>query len=126
MPKGCDMTPPHPTTAKPARRKATSKLSRLHKPEHMSLEEWQIRRQREAARALRAGYRPTAGEVYLRYGARREVCFCPPAKAPPKLAQLAAEYFTRNGVLKPDAAAGFDVFLAAATEIDPSLGCGDD
>jgi superfamily II DNA or RNA helicase len=85
-----------------------------------------LERNRSASRELAAGYRPAVSEIYLRYGALREVCFYPAAKAPPKLAQLAGEYFTRAGVLKSDAAGGFAVFLAAATEIDPDLRCGDD
>lgn len=195
------MMSPEPTRTKTkSRRRANPKLNRLHKPDNLSLEEWQIllrrqfgreqrfrlknvggrpafseflvanpqssntyrvtirgrrpgqnsctcpdfatntlgtckhvefvlgrlERNRAAARELETAYRPASSEVYLRYGALREVCFCPAAKAPPKLAQLAAEYFNRNGVLKADAAAGFDVFLAAAGEIDPALRCGDD
>jgi superfamily II DNA or RNA helicase len=194
------MTPSKPAAAKAARRRAKPKLSRLHKPEGLSLEEWQIllrrqfgreqkfrlknlgdrpafseflvnnpqsgssyrvtvrgrrpgqnsctcpdfatnslgtckhvefvlarlERNRAAARELKAGYHPACSEVYLRYGALREVCFCPAAAAPPKLAQLAAEYFTPGGVLRPGAAADFDDFLAAATEIEPGLRCGED
>ncbi|HEX4589145.1 MAG TPA: DEAD/DEAH box helicase, partial [Gemmataceae bacterium] len=194
------MMPSKSPSPKSARRRSKPKLNRLNKPDHLSLEEWQIllrrqfgreqrfrlknvggrpafseflvnnpqsgntyrvairgrqagqnsctcpdfatntlgtckhvefvlarlERNRPANRELDSGYRPAVSEVYLRYGAKREVCFCPAAKGPPKLAQLAGEYFTRSGVLKPDAAGGFDVFLAAATEIDPGLRCGDD
>ncbi len=80
---------------------------------------------RKAARAeLKAGYRPAGGEVFLRYGARREVCYIPPADAPPTLLPLITKHFTPDGRLKSPAE--FDAFVAAATEIDADLRVSDD
>ena len=82
---------------------------------------------RKAARAeLKYGYHPAAGEVFLRYGARREVCFAPPADASPEYVALAARFFDPDGRLKPEMAADFDAFPAAAAGFDPDLRVGDD
>ncbi|MDB5310870.1 MAG: Non-specific serine/threonine protein kinase [Gemmataceae bacterium] len=85
-----------------------------------------LERGKAAKAGLKAGYRPESGEVFLRYGARREVCFVPPADAPPALAKLAARFFDPAGRLKPDTAAGVEGFIGAATELDPDLRVADD
>ncbi len=85
-----------------------------------------LERNREAVRELKAGYRPASSEIYLRYGALREVCFCPAADAVPELRRLAAKCFTPEGVLRPEVVAEFDEFLAAARKLEPGLRCGDD
>src|SRR5438132_4946174 len=49
--------------------------------------------------ALERGFQPTASEVFLRYGKRRDVCFRPGADCPATLARLAHQYFSDEGVL---------------------------
>ena len=80
-----------------------------------------LERNKAARTELKAGYRPSAGEVFLRYGAQREVCYIPPEKAPSSLLKLSGKFFDSTGRLKAGAAAGFDGFVAAAEEFDPDL-----
>ncbi|HEV3439804.1 MAG TPA: SNF2-related protein, partial [Gemmata sp.] len=85
-----------------------------------------LERNRAARAELKTGYKPSAGEVFLRFGAQREVCYIPPASAPPVLAKLTAKFFDSVGRLKPETAAGFDGFVVAAEQSDPDLRVSDD
>jgi hypothetical protein len=85
-----------------------------------------LERSRTAAPELKAGYRPPHGEVFLRYGSQRRVCYRAPAEDNRPLAKVAAKFFDPSGVLKPEAAPQFDEFLTAATEHDPELRVGDE
>jgi len=85
-----------------------------------------IRRQKGVAAMLRAGFRPAHSEIYLRYGARREVCLRPGTDFPPALARIAEEYFDSQHILRPQAVAGFDQFLSDASRFDHELRCFDD
>src|SRR5205814_10172494 len=67
---GAVMTPSQPTPPKKARRRAKPKLSRLHKPDNLSLEEWQIRLRREFGRGQKfrlknLGDRPAFSEFLV-------------------------------------------------------------
>ena len=55
-----------------------------------------LERKRGGAAALRAGYQPPYSEVFLQYGARREVRFRPGDDCPPELARIAGRYFGRR------------------------------
>ena len=77
-------------------------------------------------KALARGVEPVFSEVYLHYGARREVRFRPRGDAPPELTRLAARYFGDDGALRPDAFAHFEAFLPAAARLDPDLRCYED
>jgi superfamily II DNA or RNA helicase len=85
-----------------------------------------LERKRSTRALLRAGFQPPASEVYLQYGARREVRFRPGAESPVEVARLAAKYFDAEGALKPRAVATFGTFLSEAAEHEPDLACGDD
>jgi superfamily II DNA or RNA helicase len=85
-----------------------------------------LERSKKSAPELKAGYRPAHGEVTLRYGSQRQVCFRPPAEANPALANVAARFFDSSGALKPDSAPRFADFLTAATKHDPDLRVNDD
>jgi superfamily II DNA or RNA helicase len=85
-----------------------------------------LERKRGGTAALRAGYQPDYSEVYLQYGARREVRFRPGSSCPVELARLAARYFGPEGKLLPDAFAHFDTFLTKANEGETELRCADD
>ncbi|HMF11349.1 MAG TPA: hypothetical protein VKE94_03560, partial [Gemmataceae bacterium] len=76
--------------------------------------------------ALRAGYQPPYSEVFLHYGARREVRFRPGSECSVELARLAERFFDAEGVLLPEAFGKFDAFLAEAGEMEPDLRCLDD
>jgi superfamily II DNA or RNA helicase len=80
-----------------------------------------LERKRGGAAALRAGYQPPFSEIYLQYGAQREVRFRPGTEAPVELSRLAAKYFDADGSLRPDAFARFDDFLREALTHEPEL-----
>jgi superfamily II DNA or RNA helicase len=82
--------------------------------------------QRGAADALRAGFQPDYSEVYLQYGARREVRFRPGRRCPVELARRASRYFDSEGALRPKAFGDFDRFLAEAGHLEPELRCYED
>jgi superfamily II DNA or RNA helicase len=84
-----------------------------------------LEKKRGDAAALRAGFQPPYSEVYLQYGARREVRFRPGSSCPVDLARLAGRYFGPDGALLPDAFARFENFLAE-TNGDHELRCHDD
>jgi len=79
-----------------------------------------------AKAALAAGFRPEFSEVYLRYGAQREVIFSPGAACPARLRSLAHRYFDAEGRLKDGAFARFHVFLKQAGGNGHELRCYDD
>ncbi len=68
-----------------------------------------------AKNALALGYRPAHSEVYLLYGARREVVFQPGTECPEALKRLARNYFDPQNRLKPEAYGKFHVFLQKAS-----------
>ncbi len=83
-------------------------------------------KRRGAKTLFRQGYRPPFSEVYLRYGARREVAFAPAGECPPRLRQLATSFFGENGILKPEAFGRFEEFLKAASQESHEVRCYDD
>ena len=78
------------------------------------------------ANTLRRGYAPPFAEVYVRYGARRAIVFSPGADCPAELRKLASRYFDRDGLLTPEAIAGFDRFVQDARKIEHELRMYDD
>ncbi|MGL5094430.1 MAG: SWIM zinc finger family protein, partial [Planctomycetia bacterium] len=80
-----------------------------------------LERSRTARAELKAGYHPDAGEVFLRYGSRREVCLVPPVDAHADYRKLSARFFGPDGRLLPAELPKFDEFLAAAVKYDPDL-----
>ena len=81
---------------------------------------------RKHRRALGRGSEPPFSEVYLHYGAQRQVRFRPRAGASPALTRLAAQYFDGGGTLRTEAFAQFETFLPAAARLDPDLRCYED
>ncbi len=79
-----------------------------------------------AARALAQGFHPVYSEVYLRYGARREVLWRPGRECPAGLRTLAAGYFGGDGILRPEAYERFEKFLRQAGAFRHELRCYDD
>ncbi|MCX5644978.1 MAG: DEAD/DEAH box helicase [Phycisphaerae bacterium] len=91
--------------------------------------EWvlgKLQRRPGAARAFARGFHPVYSEVYLRYGARREVVFRPGVECPAGLHELAGSYFDGDGVLQADAYGRFDAFLKQAGAFAHDLRCYDD
>jgi superfamily II DNA or RNA helicase len=85
-----------------------------------------LERKRGGKAALRAGFQPPYSEVYLHYGARREVRFRPGAACPVELARIAAHHFGSDSVLLPEAFATFETFLAEVENFEHELRCHDD
>jgi superfamily II DNA or RNA helicase len=81
---------------------------------------------RGGAAALRAGFLPPYSEVYLQYGARREVRFRPGRDCPTELARLAGRFFDSEGALNSKAFARFETFLTEAGGADHELRCSED
>ena len=85
-----------------------------------------LERKRGGKTALHDGFQPAYSEVYLQYGARREVRFRPGSDCPVELARLAGDYFGAEGLLQPEAFAQFETFLAEAARFEHDLRCHDD
>ncbi len=75
-----------------------------------------LMKRRGARAAFREGFQPPFSEVYLRYGAQREVAFRPAAKAPEWVRALAARFFDERGILKPSAFGTIEAFLKDASK----------
>jgi superfamily II DNA or RNA helicase len=91
--------------------------------------EWvlgKLQRRPGARHAFAQGFHPVYSEVYLRYGAKREVVFGPGRECPTGLHQLAAGYFDSRGILRPEAYERFEVFLKRAGAFSHDLRCYDD
>ena len=70
-----------------------------------------VRRTRGGTVALAAGFRPAYSEVFLRYGAKREVVFRAGTACPAGIRRLAEDFFDADGTLRPEAYSRFHVFL---------------
>jgi superfamily II DNA or RNA helicase len=64
-----------------------------------------------ARKALALGYQPKFSEVYLQYGAKREVVFKAGTECPDTLKRLARQYFDGQSYLKPEAFPQFHKFM---------------
>jgi superfamily II DNA or RNA helicase len=85
-----------------------------------------LERKRGFSEQLRAGHQPEHSEVYLQYGARREVRFRPGSGCPVELARIASRYFDDDGILLKEAFGRFDAFMAETGEIDHEVRWHDD
>ncbi len=83
-------------------------------------------RKRGGKTALALGFQPEYSQVYLQYGARREIVFQPGTKCPADLKSYASRYFDANGRLKPEAFPRFHTFLKKTTQGKHELRCYDD
>ncbi len=75
-----------------------------------------LRRKRGAKTAFARGFQPSSSEVYLRYGAKREVVFHAGTQCPDALRRLAQRFFDADGVLRPKSIPRFHQFLTRANE----------
>jgi len=85
-----------------------------------------LERKRGGKSALEAGFQPPYSEVFLQYGARREVRFRPGTECPVEFARLAARYFGSDGTLLPKMFAKFETFLSEAARFEHDLRCYED
>ncbi|MFB3819696.1 MAG: DEAD/DEAH box helicase [Candidatus Methylomirabilales bacterium] len=77
-----------------------------------------LRRLRGGKLALTAGFRPAYSEVFLRYGAMREVVFRAGTGCPVEIQQAAAQCFGPDGTLRPEAYGRFHRFLEKVSSPD--------
>jgi superfamily II DNA or RNA helicase len=85
-----------------------------------------LQRKRGSKKIFTDGFQPAYSEIYLRYGAKREVVFHPGTKCPESLLELALHYFNDHGILTPQGYARFDTFMRKAGAIKHDLRCYDD
>jgi superfamily II DNA or RNA helicase len=85
-----------------------------------------LRRKQGCEKAFAEGFRPAYSEVYLRYGAKREVIFSSGTECQPSLSKLASRYFDECGVLKAGAYPQFDAFVKEAGQFSHDLRCYED
>ena len=85
-----------------------------------------LQRKLGGKKALTDGFQPPYSEIYLRYGAKREVIFRPGTECPKPFVKLAQEYFDNYGRLKPTSYEKFDVFIRAAGVFEHDVRCYDD
>jgi superfamily II DNA or RNA helicase len=85
-----------------------------------------LRQTRGGEKALAEGFQPAYSEIYLRYGAKREVIFKPAAECPQPLLHLARRYFDDDGILKPPSYSQFDGFMKRAGSFGHDLRCYED
>jgi len=85
-----------------------------------------LQRKRGGKKAFADGFQPVYSEIYLRYGAKREVMFSPGTECPKSLLELASRYFDKYGILKPQGYLRFDTFMKKAGAIKHDLRCYDD
>jgi superfamily II DNA or RNA helicase len=85
-----------------------------------------LERKRGGQAALQAGFQPDYSEVYLRYGAKREVAFRPGLRCPPAVLRFISSYFDASGHLRPAAYARFESFLKEARAGGHEIRCYDD
>jgi len=85
-----------------------------------------LQRKRGGKKALAEGFQPSYSEIYLRYGAKREVIFKPGTDCPPSLLELALPYFGNDGLLKPHSYEQFDAFVREASVFEHDMRCYDD
>jgi hypothetical protein len=77
-------------------------------------------------KALAHGFSPAYSEVYVRYGAKREVAFKAGSECPAALRTLAVQYFGDDGILLPQSYLKFENFIKSARTINHDLRCYDD
>jgi len=85
-----------------------------------------LQRKRGGKKAFTEGFQSPYSEIYLRYGAKREVIFSPGTKCPKPLSELASHYFDQYGILMPQAYSRFETFMKKAGTFKHDLYCYED
>lgn len=82
-----------------------------------------LERKRGGKKAFAKGFTPLYSEVYLRYGAKREIAFRAGRDCSVRVVNLAAAHFDENGILKAEAYSRFHQFLKKAGRNGHELHC---
>jgi superfamily II DNA or RNA helicase len=93
---------------------------------HVEFALFKLRRSRATRKLLGQKFQPAYSEVYLHYGAAREVRFRPGTDCPPELARLAATLFDTDGRLLESAAADLSELVTTAHQLQHELRLYDD
>ncbi len=93
---------------------------------HVEFTLGRLARRRGAKKALAMGFRPVYSQVYLQYGARREVVFRPGIECPEKLKTYVRRYFDDRDRLKPEAFVRFHTLLKHVSAGKHEVRCYDD
>jgi len=93
---------------------------------HVEFTLGKLERKRGGKKVLAEGLQPVYSEVYLRYGAKREVIFRPGTECPAGLVEVAGQYFDNDSILVPQAYAQFEKFLKKAGTFDHQMRCYED
>ena len=101
-------------------------LNTLGTCKHIEFTLAKLRAKRIGKKALAQVFYPAYSEVYVRYGAKREVVFKPGTECPSFLRKLAGRYFDNTGVLLPEAYLKFEDFLKSARSFKHDLRCYED
>ncbi|MFC1766830.1 DEAD/DEAH box helicase, partial [Planctomycetota bacterium] len=91
--------------------------------------EWalaKLQNKRGGKKALAEGFHPAYSEVYLRYGAQREVAFRAGKDCPKALQTETAKYFNKQGILRATGYARFDKFLHKVGQGKHEIRCYED
>jgi len=83
---------------------------------HIEFTLGRLGRRRGGKKAFANGFQPTYSEVFLRYGAKREVVFRPGTKCPESLRNSARLFFAPDGVFREETCSRFHTFLATAAD----------
>ena len=85
-----------------------------------------LQRKQGGKKAFTEGFKSAYSEIYLRYGAKREVIFKPGTECPAALLHFARHYFDKDGILKPQSYSQFDTFMKKAAALEHNLRCYED
>ena len=85
-----------------------------------------LQRKQGGKKAFAEGFQSDYSEIYLRYGAKREVVFSPGVKCPAALLRLTQHYFDKDGILKPQSYSQFDTFMKKVATLKHDLRCYED
>lgn len=85
-----------------------------------------LERNRKARKELEAGYHSAYSEVFLRYGAKREVVFRAGSQCSDQLHNLTSKWFDKDGVLRRDVYSRFEDFLKQAGGCAQDLRCSEE
>ncbi len=85
-----------------------------------------LQRKQGGKKAMADGFHPPYSEIYLRYGAKREVLFKAGTECPQSLLELALRYVDNYGILKPQSYQEFDTFIRKAGAFEHDLRCYED
>lgn len=85
-----------------------------------------LAKKRDTKGLLQSGYVPPYSEVFVQYGAQRELRFRAGSACPDELKLLALKYFTVEGQLRATGYQQFEKFLEQSAAIDTELRCYED